>query len=133
MANKKLPMINKVFMVGNLCNDPELRKTNNGVPVSNFRIASSRKFVDSSGERKEEACFIGVVAWNKLGESCYKYLKKGGAVFVEGYLQSRQIKNDDGSSKSYVEINAHKVQFLDYWEDADVRDDAIEDETERRE
>ncbi len=109
----KLPTINKIFIVGNLTKDPEIRKTNNGTPVANFRIASSRRFKDSSGEWKEEVCYIGVVAWQKLAENVGEYLKKGSAVFIEGELQSRSWEAPDGTKKSAVEIHAYRIQFLD--------------------
>ncbi|OGJ96469.1 MAG: hypothetical protein A2487_20460, partial [Candidatus Raymondbacteria bacterium RifOxyC12_full_50_8] len=92
---------------------PELRKTNSGVPVVNFRIASSRRFRDSYGVWKEEVCYVGVVAWQKLAEACKDYLFKGSACFIEGELQSRSWETGDGAKRSMVEIHAHKIQFLD--------------------
>jgi single-strand DNA-binding protein len=70
MANTKLPNLNKVLIVGNLVKDPELRYTTTGAPVVNFKIASNKKFRDGLGMQKEEVCYIGVVAWQKLAESC---------------------------------------------------------------
>lgn len=113
MPDKKLPTLNRVFIVGNLTKDPELRKTTNGTPVANFRIASSRRFRDSLGNQKEEVCYIGVVAWQRLAEACFDHLHKGSAVFVEGELQSRNWETEDGAKRSMIEIHAHKVQFLD--------------------
>jgi single-strand DNA-binding protein len=99
--------------VGNLTKDPELRYTSTDVPVANFRIASNKKYKDNLGENKEDVCFIGVVAWQKLAESCSKFLKKGSAVLVEGELRSRFKENDDGSKRNLIEIRAFQVQFLD--------------------
>jgi single-strand DNA-binding protein len=99
--------------VGNLTKDPELRYTSTGVPVANFRIASNKKYKDNLGESKEDVCFIGVVAWQKLAESCSKFLKKGSAVLVEGELRSRFKENEDGSKRNLIEIRAFQVQFLD--------------------
>ena len=113
MSDKKLPTINRVFIAGNLTRDPELRKTGTGTPVVNFRIAANRRFKDAAGNRKEEVCYVGVVAWQRLAEACGDYLRKGSAVFVEGELQSRNWETDDGSKRSTVEIHAHRVQFLD--------------------
>lgn len=113
MPNRKLPSLNKVLMVGNLTNDPELKYTHKGIPVINFRIASSRRFRDSSGEWKEDVCYIGVVAWQKLAENCAEFLRKGCAVFVEGELESRSWEKEDGSRRSVIEIHAQRVQFLD--------------------
>lgn len=112
MSNTKLPSLNKVLIVGNLVKDPELRYTTTGVPVVNFKIASNKKFRDALGVQKEEVCYIGVVAWQKLAESCSQYLQKGAAVLVEGELRSRLKENDDGSKRSFVEIKALQIQFL---------------------
>jgi len=101
------------MIVGNLTRDPELRATTTGVPVVNFRIASNRRFKDSAGEWKEDVCYVGVVAWQKLAESCAARLKKGSAVYVEGELRSRTLDSDDGGKRSMIEIRAHHIQFLD--------------------
>ena len=113
MALTRLPNINRVVIVGNLTKDPELRSTTTGVPVVNFRIAANRRFKDSQGEWKEDVCYVGVVAWQKLAESCAAKLKKGSAVYIEGELRSRTIDGDDGTRWSMVEIRAHHIQFLD--------------------
>jgi len=113
MSNTRLPHLNRVLIVGNLTKDPELRYTSTGVPVANFRIASNKKYKDNLGENKEDVCFIGVVAWQKLAESCTKFLKKGSAVLVEGELRSRFKENDDGSKRNLIEIRAFQIQFLD--------------------
>jgi single-strand DNA-binding protein len=101
------------MIVGNLTKDPELRSTTTGVPVVNFRIASNRRFKDNSGEWKEDVCYVGVVAWQKLAESCASKLKKGSAVYVEGELRSRTLDHEDGTRHSLVEVRAHHIQFLD--------------------
>src|SRR3989304_2962650 len=113
MGLTRLPNLNRVMIVGNLTKDPELRSTTTGVPVVNFRIASNRRFKDNSGEWKEDVCYVGVVAWQKLAESCASKLKKGSAVYVEGELRSRTMDHEDGSRHSLVEIRAHHIQFLD--------------------
>jgi single-strand DNA-binding protein len=116
MMLTRLPNLNRVMIVGNLTKDPELRSTTTGVPVVNFRIASNRRFKDNSGDWKEDVCYVGVVAWQKLAESCAARLKKGSAVYVEGELRSRTMDHDDGSRHSMVEIRAHHIQFLDKME-----------------
>ena len=113
MSLTRLPNLNRIMIVGNLTKDPELRSTTTGVPVVNFRIASNRRFKDNSGEWKEDVCYVGVVAWQKLAESCASKLKKGSAVYIEGELRSRTMDHDDGSRHSLVEIRAHHIQFLD--------------------
>ena len=113
MANTKLPSLNKVIIVGNLVRDPELRYTSGGVPVANFKIASNKKYKDNLGMFREDVCYVGVVAWQDLAQSCSEYLKKGSAVLVEGELRSRIKGNEDGTKRNYVEIKAFHVQFLD--------------------
>ncbi|KPL03620.1 MAG: hypothetical protein AMJ73_06140 [candidate division Zixibacteria bacterium SM1_73] len=113
MADTKLPSLNKVIIVGNLVRDPELRYTSGGVPVVNFKIASNKKYKDNLGIYKEDVCYVGVVAWQDLAQSCGEYLRKGSAVLVEGELRSRIKAREDGSKRNYVEIKAFHVQFLD--------------------
>ena len=112
MADLRMPDINSVIIVGNLIKDPTFRTTTSGVPVANFMIASNRKFKDNSGLVKEDVCFIGVVAWYKLAESCRDNLSKGNAVLVEGELQSRSWKTEDGFNRNTIEIKARRIQFL---------------------
>ncbi len=112
MADLKMPEINYVIVAGNLTKDPVYRQTTNQTPVVNFSIASNRKYKDSSNQWQEDVCYVGVVAWNKLAESCHDRLKKGSAVLVDGELQSRSWKTDDGHNRSIVEIKARRIQFL---------------------
>ena len=112
MAELRMPDVNNVIIVGNLIKDPVFRHTTTGTPVTNFYIASNRKFRDNMGNWKEDVCFVGVVAWYKLAESCYENLHKGSAVLVEGELQSRTFKTDDGFNRNIVEIKARRIQFL---------------------
>jgi len=113
MLNLKMPDINNVIVAGNLTCDPSFRKTTNGTPVANFFLASNRKFKDNSGQWRENVCYVGVVAWYKLAESCFENLKRGSAIIVDGELQSRNWRNDDGTSHNVVEIKARRIQFLD--------------------
>lgn len=113
MADLRMPDINSIIIAGNLIKDPTLRyTTTSGVPVANFSIASNRKFRDNSGQWKEDVCIIGVVAWYKLAESCYENLQKGSAVLVEGELQSRAFKTEDGFTRNIIEIKSRRIQFL---------------------
>ena len=112
MADLKMPEINYVIVAGNLTKDPIFRQTTNNTPVVNFSIASNRKYKDSSNQWQEDVCYVGIVAWNKLAESCRDRLKKGSAVLVDGELQSRSWKSDDGHNRSIVEIKARRIQFL---------------------
>src|SRR5688500_17576172 len=112
MAELKMPELNSVLIVGNLTKDPVIRQTRNGTPVANFSIASNRKFRNGDNQWQEDVCYVGVVAWNRLAESCADKLCKGSAVLVEGELQSRTWQGEDGSPRSTVEIKARRIQFL---------------------
>ena len=112
MADLKMPEINYVIVAGNLTKDPTFRQTKNQTPVVNFSLASNRKYKDSTNQWQEDVCYVGIVAWNKLAESCRDRLKKGSAVLVDGELQSRSWKSDDGHNRSIVEIKARRIQFL---------------------
>ena len=112
MTDLKLPDINSVTIAGHLTCDPSFRKTTNGTPVANFYVASNRKFKDNNGQWRENVCYVGVVAWYKLAESCYENLKRGSAVLIDGELQSRNWRNEDGTTRNVVEIKARRVQFL---------------------
>jgi single-strand DNA-binding protein len=112
MAELKMPEINYVIVAGNLTKDPIFRQTTNNTPVVNFSIASNRKYKDSSNQWQEDVCYVGIVAWNKLAESCRDRLKKGSAVLVDGELQSRSWKSEEGHNRSIVEIKARRIQFL---------------------
>ncbi|MDZ7267271.1 MAG: single-stranded DNA-binding protein [candidate division KSB1 bacterium] len=112
MAELKMPDINTVMIAGNLTSDPSFRRTTNGTPVANFYIASNRRFKDNTGQWRENVCYVGVVAWYKLAESCAENLHKSSAVLVDGELQSRIWKNEDGTTRNVVEIKARRIQFL---------------------
>jgi single-strand DNA-binding protein len=112
MADLKMPEVNYVVVSGNLTKDPIFRQTTNSTPVVNFSIASNRKYKDSSNQWQEDVCYVGVVAWNKLAESCKERLRKGSAVLVDGELQSRNWKSEEGYNRSIVEIKARRIQFL---------------------
>lgn len=112
MAEFKMPELNSVIIAGNLTKDPVFRQTTNGTPVVNFSIASNRRFRDKNDEWKEDVCYVGIVAWNRLAESCRDKLRKGNAVLVDGELQSRTFKTEDGSNRTVVEIKARRIQFL---------------------
>ena len=77
MAELKMPELNSVIVAGNLTKDPVFRQTSNGTPVVNFHIAANRRYKDSSNQWQEDVCYVGIVAWNKLADSCKDRLKKG--------------------------------------------------------
>jgi len=103
---------NRVYLMGNLTKDPELRYTPQGVAVANLRLAVNRRFKSKTGELKEEVCFITAVVWNKQAETCNQYLHKGSPLFIEGILQSRSWEDNTGAKRSVIEVRAQRVQFL---------------------
>lgn len=105
--------LNKVMVIGNMGTDPEMRYTPNGTPVTSFRVATSRTYTSSDGERQQDTEWFTVVAWNQLAEQCNEYLSKGRRVYVEGRLRSRSWQSQDGSNRFRNEIIASRVLFLD--------------------
>jgi len=104
--------VNKVIILGNLGADPELRYTNSGTAVANFRIATNDRWTDKAGESQERTEWHNIVAWSKLGEICGKYLKKGRPVYIEGRLQTRSWEDQSGNKRYTTEIIAQTMQML---------------------
>ena len=98
---------NRVILAGNMTRDPELRFTNDGIPVCSFGIAVNRV-----RSRSEEVDFFNISAWRELGETIANYKKKGDPILVEGRLQYRTWEAQDGSKRSAVDVVADNVQFL---------------------
>ncbi len=115
--------LNKVFLIGNLTRDPELRFTQSGRPVCDIRLAVSRRFKRATGEDGEENLFITVVVWDKQGEACAKYLVKGAPAFVEGRLQMDEWEKD-GRKTSTFRVLADRVQFLGSPKRSDTEDES---------
>jgi single-strand DNA-binding protein len=114
MSDLRLGYLNSVQIIGRLVADPELRYTQKGAPVCDFRIASSRRYKNrETGEQQEETLFINVVAWRRQAELANDFLKKGSAVLIEGRLRSRQWESAQGEKRSAIEIVARRIQFLD--------------------
>ncbi len=105
--------LNKVMLIGNVGTDPEMRFTPSGNPVTSFRVATSRTYTTSEGERRQETEWFTVVAWRKLAESCNQFLTKGQRVYVEGNLRTRNWEGRDGQKRTSVEVIANRVLFLD--------------------
>jgi len=104
--------LNKVFLMGNLTRDPELKYTPQGTAVAKFAIAVNRQFKGGDGEMKKEVNYFNIVVWGKSGENCSKFLSKGRPVFVEGRLQNRSYETQDKQKRTVTEIVADSVQFL---------------------
>lgn len=103
--------MNKVFLIGNLTRDPEMRSTQSGVPVCNFSIAVNRRFRNAQ-TGQQETDFLNIVAWRQLAELCGRYLTKGRKVAVVGSIQTRTYEAQDGSKRSAFDIVADEVEFL---------------------
>lgn len=104
--------VNKVILVGNLGQDPELRYTGTGTAVCNLRLATNESYKDASGEWVERTEWHSIVAWGRLAEICNEYLSKGSQVYFEGSLQTRSYEDRDGNTKYVTEIKAREMMIL---------------------
>lgn len=106
--------VNKAIIVGNLGQDPELRHTNSGNPVTNFTVATNRQWTSSDGTKNEDTEWHRVVAFGRLAEICEQYLQKGRKVYVEGRIQTRSWEDEKTGMKRYMtEIIAREMVILD--------------------
>lgn len=103
--------MNKVFLIGNLTRDPEMRSTQAGISVCNFSIAVNRRFRNQQ-TGQQETDFFNVVAWRQLAELCSRYLAKGRKVAVSGSIQTRTYEAQDGTKRTAFDIVADEVEFL---------------------
>ncbi len=104
--------LNRVQLIGNLGQDPEVRYTNAGKAVCNFSVATSHTWKDAEGNPQEKTEWHKIVAWGKLAEICSQYLAKGRKVFVEGRLQTRKWQGQDGNDRYTTEIVIDNMIFL---------------------
>ncbi|MGA3007358.1 MAG: single-stranded DNA-binding protein [Opitutaceae bacterium] len=105
--------LNKVFLIGNLTRDPELRVTPKGTAICQFGLAVNRQFKDESGQTRDETTFVDIEAWGKQGELVSKYLTKGSPAMVEGRLKLDQWEDkQSGQKRSKLKIVLDNVQFL---------------------
>jgi single-strand DNA-binding protein len=105
--------LNKVFLLGNLTRDPDLRALPSGSAVCEFGIAVNRRYTAANGQDVEEPCFVDIVVWGRSAESCKQYLEKGSQVMIEGRLQLDQWEDRNGGGKrSRLRVVAEQVQFL---------------------
>lgn len=105
--------LNKVQLIGNLTRDPELKYTPSGTGVCTFGLATNREWTDSAGQKQEGAEFHRIVAWGKLGEICSQLMTKGRKVYVEGRLQTRAWKSQDGADRQVTEVVIDEMILLD--------------------
>jgi single-strand DNA-binding protein len=108
-----MPSLNKITIIGNVGNEPEMRFTPNGKPVTSFSVATNWVYTSPEGERRQETEWFSVIAWNRLAEQCNQFLAKGKLVYAEGRIHTRNWESQDGQTHSRIEVIANRVIFLD--------------------
>jgi single-strand DNA-binding protein len=103
---------NRVQLIGNLGQDPEIRKTEKGKSVAKFTLATTESFRNGEGQKVEETTWHNIVAWNGLAEIAGKYLKKGREVAVEGRISHRSYEDKDGTVKYFTDIVLTDILLL---------------------
>lgn len=105
--------MNKITLIGNLCADPQLRSTPNGIAVCNFTVAvNRRRAAGAEASQQPEADFFRVTAWRQLGENCNRYLAKGRKVAIVGSVQVSTYTAQDGTTRASLDVMADDVEFL---------------------
>lgn len=104
--------VNKVVLVGNLGQDPEIKYTSNGTAVCNMRLATTESYKDQTGNTVEKTEWHNLVAWARLAEICEQYLKKGSQIYVEGSIQYRQYDDKDGNTRYATDIRVREMLML---------------------
>lgn len=112
-------MLNKAMIIGRLGRDPELRYSQDGKPVCTMSAATDESYTDRNGQKVDRTEWHRIVVYGKTAETCAHYLGKGSLVFVEGSLQTRQWKDQQGQERFTTEIRAQRVQFLDRKKEGD--------------
>jgi single-strand DNA-binding protein len=105
--------LNKVMLIGNLGENPEVRTTPGGATVANFRVACTESWKDKSGQKQERTEWVTIVAWKVQAEIAQKYLRKGSRVYVEGKLQTRSWDATDGRKRYATEVLCDRFMMLD--------------------
>lgn len=103
--------LNKVFILGNLTRDPELRQTASGQAVCSFAVATNRRYTDKAGQKQEQVEFHSIVAWGRQAEIITQYLHKGSSILVEGRLQTRSWQDPQGMKRYKTEVIADQIQL----------------------
>jgi len=106
-----MPALNRVQLIGYLGRDPEGKYTPSGKKVTDFSIAISNRWTSKEGETKESTEWVNIEAWDRLGEVCLEYLKKGSLVYIEGRLKTNRYE-DQGETRYFTKVVAQTVQFL---------------------
>ena len=101
--------MNKVFLIGRLVRDPELRYTSSNIPVATFSLAVNRNFTGQNGERETD--FINIVVWRKQAENCKNYINQGSQVAIDGRIQTRSYDDQNGQKRYVTEVVAENVEI----------------------
>jgi single-strand DNA-binding protein len=104
--------VNKAILVGNLGRDAEMRFTASGTPVATVSLATTERFTDREGQRREDTQWHRIVIWGKTAESLHEYLTKGKQIYVEGRIQTREWTDKEGKPQKTTEIRADRVVLL---------------------
>lgn len=104
--------MNRVFLMGNLTKAPALRYTPSGTAVADLSLAINSSYVNKAGEKKDEVCYVDIVAWGRQAETAAEYLTKGSPILVEGRLQLDSWETGEGDKRSKLRVRAARVQFL---------------------
>ncbi len=123
-----MPSVNKVMLLGNLGADPELRYTQEGTAVANFRMATTTIWNDKAGEQQKRTEWHRIVVWAKQAEIAGEYLKKGSQVHVEGSLQTREWTDREERKRYTTEVRAQRIQMLGKPKDHPVDEPPATDE-----
>jgi single-strand DNA-binding protein len=115
--------LNKVFLMGRLTADPELRYTQTGTAVADIRLAINRTFRTQSGDQKEDTCYVDVVLWGRQAEQVNKFLCRGRPIFIEGRLKLDSWESRDGEKRQRLRVVAENYQLVGVREDAGRRED----------
>jgi single-strand DNA-binding protein len=105
-------MYQKTIVVGHLGRDPEMRYTPQGVAVTSFSVATTRRWTNAGGEQQEKTTWFNVTCWRKLAELAQQYLQKGRLVLVEGDVEARAYTDRDGNARASLDLTATNVRFL---------------------
>ncbi|MBI3466525.1 MAG: single-stranded DNA-binding protein, partial [Planctomycetes bacterium] len=104
--------LNRVFLIGNLTRDPELRYIPSGTAVTDFGLAVNQNWTGKDGQKHEDVVFVDVTLWARQAELACEYLTKGRSVFIEGRLQLDQWQDKDGQKRSKMRVVGERMQFL---------------------
>ena len=104
--------LNKVIIIGNLGQDPEMRYSASGTPMTSFSVATNRRYTDPNGEQRDQTEWFNCTAFGRTAEICNQYLARGRQVYIEGRLSTRQYDRRDGTPGFSLDVNVTEVQFL---------------------